>query len=188
MDEVRRYYEENRARYDAPERYQIWRILCKTVEDALSVLEAMKRDPTPATFGALAREHSLDKATNLRAGNLGFVTADGGSNEPGLRVDPAVVRAAQSVADGALVPEPVGEGQYFSVVWRRGTIGPTKRAVDDVAAQIRDALWKARVKEETDRLLARLRADKVRSLDPSLLGAIDIPADTAAFGLGLPRQ
>lgn len=184
MEEVRRYYDENRARYDAPQRFQVWRILCKNIEEARSVLEATNRDPTPATFGALAREHSLDKATNLRAGNLGFVTADGSSNEPGLRVDPAVVRAAQSVPDGTLVPDPVAEGPYFSVVWRRGTIAPIHRAVDDVAAQIRDALWKARVKEETDKLVGRLRADKLRALDPSVLGAIDIPADTSAFRPG----
>jgi peptidyl-prolyl cis-trans isomerase C len=177
MGEVERYYDENRARYNVPERYQIWRILCKAREDAQLVLEAAKRDPTPATFGALAREHSLDKATYLRAGNLGFIAADGSSNEPGLRVDPAVVRAAQSVVDGALAPEPVPEGEYFSVVWRRGTIAPTKRTVADAAAQIRDALWKARVKEETDKLVAGLRAGNLRALDTSLLGSLDIPVD-----------
>jgi peptidyl-prolyl cis-trans isomerase C len=187
MEDVRHFYDENRAHYDAPERYQVWRILCKTQEDARSVLEAAKREATPVAFGALAREHSLDKATNLRAGNLGFVTADGSSNEPGLRVDPAVVHAAQSVPDGALVPEPVAEGQYFSVVWRRGTIAPIKRTVDEVAAQIRDAIWKARVKEETDKLLARLHAERVRELDPSLLGAVQLPADSPAFGPRAPR-
>jgi peptidyl-prolyl cis-trans isomerase C len=178
MEDVRRYYDENRSRYDTPERYQIWRILCKNREEAQAVLEATKQEPTPATFGALAREHSLDKATNLRAGNLGFLVADGSSNEPGLRIDPAVVSAALSVRDGALVPEPVAEGQYFSVVWRRGTIAPTKRAVEDVAAQIRDTLWKNRVKEETDKLVASLRAERLRDLNAALLGTIDLPADS----------
>jgi peptidyl-prolyl cis-trans isomerase C len=178
-DDVQRYYDERRSRYDAPERYQIWRILCKTRDEAQSVLDAAKLDPTPATFGTLAREHSLDKATNLRAGNLGFVAADGSSNEPGLRVDPALVRAVQSVHDGALVPAPIPEGDYSSVAWRRGTIAPTKRTVGEVAAQIRDALWKTRVKEETDRLVSRLRAEKVRALDVSPLEGIDLPVDGA---------
>jgi peptidyl-prolyl cis-trans isomerase C len=185
MDEVERYYDENRARYDVPERYQIWRILCKTREDAQSVLEASKTDPTPATFGALAREHSLDRATYLRSGNLGFITADGSSNEPGLRVDPAIVRAAQSVRDGALAAEPVAEGEYFAVVWRRGTIAPTKRTVADAAAQIRDVLWKARVKDETDKLVAGLRTTRLRALDTSLLGSLDLPVD--AEGGGAPK-
>jgi peptidyl-prolyl cis-trans isomerase C len=178
-DDVQRYYDEHRPRYEAPERYQIWRILCKTRDEAQSVLDAAKLDPTPATFGALARDHSLDKATNLRAGNLGFVGADGSSNEPGLRVDPALLRAMQSVHDGALVPTPVAEGEYYSVVWRRGTVAAIKRTVGEMAAQIRDTLWKARVKEETDSLVSRLRAERVRALDASLLQAIELPVDPA---------
>ncbi|MDP8999297.1 MAG: peptidyl-prolyl cis-trans isomerase [Myxococcota bacterium] len=182
MSDVEQYYEENRGRYDTPERYQIWRILCKTRDEAQAVLDATRRDPTPAMFGAQAREHSLDKATYLRAGNLGFVDADGSSKEPGLRVDPAIVHAAQSVREGALVPAPVSEGEYFSVVWRRGTIPATKRSVDDVASQIRDAIWKARVKEETDKLVAKLRAERVQLLDASILGTTDIPADLDLVG------
>jgi peptidyl-prolyl cis-trans isomerase C len=178
MQDVQRYYDENRARYDTPERYQIWRILCKTRDEAQSVLDQAKRDPTPKTFGELAREHSLDKATYLREGNLGFVTLAGGSNEPGLQADPAVVRAAQGVRDGELVPAPVAEGEYFSVVWRRGTISANRRTVDDVAASIRDTIAKARVKEGTDKLVAGLRAAKVRDLDESPLDTLDVPTLT----------
>jgi peptidyl-prolyl cis-trans isomerase C len=179
MEEVVAYYDRNRARYDAPERYQIWRILCKTRDEAQSVLDAAMRDPTPATFGALAREHSLDKATNLRAGNLGFLDGEGASSEPGLRVDPGVVRAAQGVRDSAFVPSPVAEGENFAVVWRRTTIAPVRRTVADAAAPIRDLLWKAHVKEETEKLLASLRAARVRDLDPSALAGLDLP-DVAA--------
>jgi peptidyl-prolyl cis-trans isomerase C len=171
MEEVQRFYDENRSRYEVPERYQLWRILCKTRDEAQSVLDATKRDPTPAVFASLARDHSLDKATNLRGGNLGFVAGDGTSPEPGLRVDPAVVRAAQAVHDGALVPEPVVEGDYFSVVWRRGTISAVKRTAVEVAPQIRDSLWKARVKEETDKLVASLRASRLRGRNASPLEA-----------------
>ena len=182
MNDVQDYFDHNRERYDTPERYHLWRILCKTRDEARSVLDATLKDPTPLTFGTLAREHSVDKATNLRAGNLGFVTAEGTSNEPGLRVDPSIVRAAQTVRDGALVPEPVAEGDYFSVVWRRGTVAATKRSVGDEAAQIRDSLWKARVKARTDELVARLRAERLRALDASLLSKIDIPAEGTAWG------
>jgi peptidyl-prolyl cis-trans isomerase C len=186
MDDVRAYYEYNRARYDTPERYQIWRILCQTREEAQLVLDATKNEPTPATFARLAREHSQDKATSLRSGNVGFVTADGVSSEPGLRVDPAVVHAAQGVRDGSLVPEPVAEGERFAVVWRRGTIASNKRTVDDVAAQIRDVLWKARLKEETDREIAALRVSNLRGLNERLLDTIDLPVLDAAPRTG-PR-
>jgi len=188
MQDVQKYYDENRARYDTPERYQIWRILCKTREEAAAVLEEAKKDPTPKAFGQLARDHSLDKATNLRDGNLGFLTADGASNDPGLRVDPAIVRAAQTVRDGEIVPTPVPEGDSFAVVWRRGTVAANHRTVDDVAAQIRDSMWKARVKKETDALLESLRAAKLRDFDPSLVDGIDVPVDGDAGGMALRRR
>jgi len=171
-DDVQKYYDANRFRYDTPERIQIWRILCKTKDEAQKVLDEVKKDATPKEFGDEAREHSVDKASNLRAGNLGFIAPDGTSNEPGLKVDPSIVRAAQGVRDGELVPQPVAEGEYFSVVWRRGTIAPSKRTVDQASAQIRDTLWKARVKDETDRLVASLRAAKLRDFNPAPLDTL----------------
>jgi peptidyl-prolyl cis-trans isomerase C len=172
-DDVHAYFEANRGRYEAPERYQIWRILCRTRDEAQTVLGAAKADPSPKTFTDLARDHSQDKATNLRGGDVGFVTEDGASNEPGVRVDPAIVKAARGVPDGALVPQPVAEGDYFSVVWRRGTIAARKRTAADAAQQIRDAIAKARVKVETDRLVARLRAARVRDEHPELLDQLE---------------
>jgi peptidyl-prolyl cis-trans isomerase C len=185
MDDVKRYYEENKGRYDAPERYGIWRILCKTREEALEVLAAAKKEPTPKNYEALARDHSLDKATYLRGGNLGFIGPDGTSNEAGLKVDPAIPKAAASVKDGEFVPQPVAEGENFAVVWRRGTIGASKRSVDDAAGQIRDTLWKQRVEAAQKKLNDELRARDVRDVNPDLLRGIDI---STADGNIIPRK
>jgi len=191
MADVQAYYDANRDRYDTPERLQVWRILCKTQDEAQGVIDVAKKDPTPKTFGDLARDHSIDKGSNLRAGNIGFINPDGTSSEPGLKVDPAVVKAAQGVKDGQIVPVPVKEPDGYDVVWRRGSIPANKRSVDDVAAQIRDTLWKQRVKEETDKLVASLRAahlkdyDEAPVTDPSLVivvdgGLVSAPHDAAA--------
>jgi peptidyl-prolyl cis-trans isomerase C len=174
MSEVQAYYDENRARYDAPERVLVWRILCATREDAESVLVAAVATPTPRQFADLARDHSKDRATYLRGGNLGFLTAEGVSDEPGLQVDPAVVRAAQAVRDGEFVRTPVVEGAYFSVVWRRGSIAASTHRVTEVAAQIRDALSKLRIKRDADALVLRLRAAAVRDKNPDLLDQDDL--------------
>jgi hypothetical protein len=182
MDDVRAYYERNRARYDAPARYQVWRILCKTSDEARAVLDAAKADPTPKTFAQLARDHSQDKATALRSGNLGFLTADGTSSEPGLRVDPAVVQAAEAVRDGDLVGAPVAEGALFGVVWRRGSTPARKRSAEEVAAPIREILLRERAKAKVDELLARLRAAKVRDLHEDLLDTVDLGAAPDASG------
>lgn len=191
MSDVQAYYDANRDKYDTPERYQVWRILCKTQDEAQGVLDAARKDPTPKTFADLARDHSIDKGSNLRAGNVGFINPDGTSSEPGLKVDPAVVRAVQGVKDGQIVQSPVKEPDGFDVVWRRGSIPANKRSVDDVAAQIRDTLWKQRVKDATDKLVASLRAAHLRDYsdaplaDTSLVvtmdaGLVSMPHDAAA--------
>ena len=172
--EVQAYYDENRARYDAPERIQVWRVLCATRADADAVLAATVATPTPKQFVELAREHSKDKATYLRGGNLGFLTADGVSNEPGLQVDPAIVRAAQGVRDGEIVRAPVVEGVYFAVVWRRGTIAASQLSIKQVAPQIRDALSKLRVKKDADDLVLRLRTAAVHDEQADLLDLVDV--------------
>jgi len=176
-DDVRVYYEANRARFESPERVRLYRILCNTREDAQHALDEAKADPTIKTFAALARDRSVDKASNLRAGDLGFLTADGTSNEPGLVVDAAIVRAAARVHDGEFVPAPVPEGDRFAVVWRRGTLAATHRTLADegVADAIRRTLEDDRTKQQTDALVARLRAEKLHDFDATPLDSLEEP-------------
>ncbi len=176
MDEVRAYYTQHLDHYDTPERVAVWRILCRSREEAVSVLDSAKKDTTPTGFMQLARDHSLDKATSMRGGNLGFLGPDGTSNEAGLKADPAIVKAAQAVKDGELVPAPVAEGGYFSVVWRRGTVGAMKRSVDDVKEQIRDTLYKQKIEDAQKNLLVTLRERELKDYNPDLVNVIDLTA------------
>ena len=186
MEDVRRYYDDNRTRFDTPERLNLWRILCKTREEASTVLDAARREPTNAKYNDLARDHSIDKATNMRGGNVGFVGPDGVSDEAGVKVDPAIVKAAQTVKDGELVPQPVAEGSWFAVVWRRGSVPANKRSVDDASAQIRAALFRERTETNEKKLIDELRAKNVKEVNAGLLGIIELrPFDA---GLGAPRN
>lgn len=184
-EDVQRYYEANRARYDAPERVNLWRILCKTKEEAASVLETAKRDQTIAKWNELAREHSIDKATYLRGGNLGFVADDGKSNEAGLVVERALVAAARQVKDGELVQAPVAEGKGFAVVWRRMTTPANKQSLEDASAQIRATLYRERVETAERALLEELRKQHLREVHPDLLKIVELGAMDA--GLTIPR-
>ena len=188
-DDVRKYYEANRSRYEGPERVNLWRILCKSRDEALSVLAEAKRDLTIPHFQALARDHSIDKATSFRGGNLGFLAPDGASNEAGLKVDPALVRAASGVRDGDLVPEPVPESAGFAVVWRRVTVPATHRSLDDVAAQIRTTLFRERSEAAEKQLIDDLRKKNLSHYDPEPLKIIEFPFVDAGFSLprSIPR-
>jgi peptidyl-prolyl cis-trans isomerase C len=179
MDEVRAYFEVNRSKYDTPQRIYIYRILCATRKAAEEVLDLAKREKTLETFSRLAHDLSIDKATNMRGGNLGAVSPDGTSSEAGLVVDPAVVKAASTVKDGDIVPEPVVEktgpdSTGFAVVWRRGTVPANHRTPEDAAAQIRESIWKEEAERATRKHLEELRAAHVTELNESLLNGIDI--------------
>jgi peptidyl-prolyl cis-trans isomerase C len=189
MDEVKKYYEENKGHYDTPERIAIWRILCRSREEAVAVLDAAKKDATPQKFMELARDHSLDKATSMRGGNLGFLGPDGTSNEAGLKADPVLVKAAQGVKDGELVGVPVQEGAYFAVVWRRGTVNPLLRSVDEVKEQIRDTLFKQRIEQANQKLIAELRDRELKEFSPELVNGIEIsPVDGEIVARRRPGQ
>jgi peptidyl-prolyl cis-trans isomerase C len=185
MADVQKYYDENRIRFDAPERINLWRILCKTQDEAQKVLDNAKRTPTIANYNDLAREHSVDKATNLRGGNLGFVGPDGKSNEAGLEVDPALIRAVAGLKDGEFAPRPVQERDLFAVVWRRATVPASKRTLEEATPQIRSTLYRERIEAIEKNLIADLRKKKVSNVDTSKLGMIVLPAFDA--GVNLPR-
>jgi peptidyl-prolyl cis-trans isomerase C len=182
MDEVQRYYDANRAHYDSNGRIQIWRILCQTQGEAQSVLADAKKDGSATAFMQLSRDHNLDKATNLRGGNLGFVAEGGASSEPGVTVDPAVVKAAEGVKDGELVPAPVQEGTSFAVVWRRGSQPGVHHSLAEVEVQIQDILVRQKRDAAEKALLDKLRAEKVTMVDESALGDFDVSVDDGKIG------
>lgn len=175
--EVAQYYETNKSFYDSPERVHVQRILVATEADAKAAITALQKDLTLKAFADLAREKSLDKATNMRGGNLGFLGPDGASNEAGLKADPGLVAAAKTVKDGELVAKPVPEGPNFAVVWRRGTVAATKRTLDEVAPQIRDTLSRRKLEEAQKRHLDELVKAHVTARDDGPLSVFNVPVD-----------
>jgi peptidyl-prolyl cis-trans isomerase C len=188
-DDVQQYYNAHLDTYVAPVRYSVWRILCKTREEASAVLDAAKKKPTPENFNDLARLHSLDKATNMRGGNIGFVGLDGTSNEAGVHIDPAIPKAASAVKDGEFVAAPVDESAGgtpgFSVVWHRGTVGASTRTLDQVGGQIRDTIAKNRGDDAVKNVITDLRAKNVHDENDALLKSIDIAQGDGAI---VPRK
>jgi len=180
--EVAAYYEANKSFYDSAERIHVSRILVATQAEAEAHLLALKKDLTVKAFTELAREKSLDKATNMRGGNLGFLGPDGASNEAGLKADPALVVAAKAVKDGELCPKPVPEGTAFAVVWRRGTVPATKRSLDDAAPQIRDTLSRRKLEEAGKRHIEELKATYLKDRDDAPLSVFNVPIDDGPLG------
>jgi peptidyl-prolyl cis-trans isomerase C len=180
--ELRSYYDQNRARFETPARLRLWRILAPTEDLAKKILNDAKGREGPAKWAELARQHSLDKATNQRSGDLGFVRADGTTDTPRVRVDAALFAAADKVKDGELVPEPVKEGAHFAAIWRRGSLPAVTRTLKDEEPSIRPIVGKMKLEKKRSELLDDLKKRYVKNLDESLLGYVDVSAfgDVAA--------
>lgn len=188
-EDVQQYYNAHLDTYVAPTRYGVWRILCKTREEAAAVLDAAKKKPTAENFTDLSRAHSIDKATAMRGGNLGFLGLDGASNEAGVHIDPAIAKAASLVKDGEFAPAPVAENAGgtpgFSVVWHRGTVGASTRTIEQAAGQIRDLIAKNRGDDAVKNLITDLRQKNVHDENDSLLKSIEIAQGDGAI---VPRK
>jgi peptidyl-prolyl cis-trans isomerase C len=170
--EVRAYRERHAREFETPRALGLWRILLASEADARAVIGELAT-PTPEAFSRLARERSLDRATHMRAGNLGLVAADGQTAVPELRVSPALFAAAERVRDGELVPEPVAEGEHFAVVWRRSTHGPSALPEAEVDAIIAARLAEARASTARQHLLEALRREHLGEYHPDAAGAYE---------------
>jgi peptidyl-prolyl cis-trans isomerase C len=167
--ELRRHYEQHRRHYETPRAIHIWRILRANEPEARELI-AKLGVPDEAEFRRLARELSIDEATCMRAGTLGYVAADGQTHLPQVRVSPALFAAADQVQDGQLVPEPVREGDHFAVVWRRASRPAKAQSLAEVSAAVRAQLEEQKLAEETRRLIERLRENELRDVQR---GALD---------------
>lgn len=183
-EDIKAYFEANKARFEQPLGIRVWRILLDDEANAKRVLEQVKGTGSPAKWSELARESSVDKATNLRQGDLGFVHADGATDVPRVRVDPALFQAAKAVKDGEVVPQVVREGAKFAVVWRRGSRAERSRSLEQEQDSIRSLLERQRTEELRSALLTDLRKKNVRDERPELLEQIP----EAAFGSKLARS
>jgi len=167
--DVQKYFDEHRERFETPRRIRIWRILVNDEALAKKIIAESQGAPGPAKWRAFARESSLDTATKFRDGDLGFVRADGSTETPQLRVDPALFAAVEKLSDGQIAPEPLRLSSGIAVVWRRGTLPPISRTVAQEGPAIRTVLTRQRLEAARQALVAELRKASLSAYDTQLL-------------------
>jgi peptidyl-prolyl cis-trans isomerase C len=167
--QIQAYFDAHRTEFEQPERLRLARILTEDESLARKILEEARGAGGPERWTKLAREHSLDEATKMRGGTLGFVFPDGRTEYPQLHVDPVLYAAAARVKDGELVPDPVKEGNRFAIVWRRGTLPTVNRTLEDERNRITEVLIRKRTEDAVHSVLDGLRKQYVTGLTPELL-------------------
>jgi hypothetical protein len=167
-EEVAGYRALHQRHYETPRSLLLWRILVRTEAEARALIQQLA-EPKDAEWSQLARERSLDVATHMRAGSLGYVAASGQSHFPEVRVAPALFAAADHVPDGALVPEPVIENDGFAVVWRRASRAAEVPPLSDITPEIQARILEQRHAAAYTDLIERLRREHLTLHQPELL-------------------
>lgn len=185
-------------RHDALPAILIWRILVRSEADALALLKELGQ-PSESSWSRLARERSIDRATHMRSGSLGYVAASGQTHMPQVRVSPALFAAAAQVQDGQLVPRPVPEGTDFAVVWRRASrLAPARGAeparvgapgaASAAAAELGAQLVSEAAAKEARALVQRLRAERLREHQPELVAGLELRSTATQDGTAPGRM
>jgi len=175
---VTSYFEAHRAEFSHPERIRVFRLLVADRAEAQKLLEKARKVKDMSEWRALVRDNSIDQATRLRGGDLGFVHPNGDTEVPSLRATQELFDAAAKVKDGELVPELVAEGKHFGIVWRRGSLAAVEARLTDHEAQIRRLLIESRTRESLEGL-AKPSGTPVERFEPALLEELklNVPAD-----------
>jgi peptidyl-prolyl cis-trans isomerase C len=186
--DVQQYFDAHRERFETPRRVRIWRILVNDEALAKRIIAESQGAGGPARWSNFAREHSLDAATKLRDGDLGFVRPDGATDTPRVRVDPAVFAAVDKLSDGQIAPEPVKLAAGTAVLWRRGSLPAITRSVAEETPAIRTLLTRQRLESARKSLLDELRKKKLTAFDTQLLETLPdgMFAPAEASGRSLP--
>ncbi|MFC1642722.1 peptidylprolyl isomerase [Myxococcota bacterium] len=183
-EEVRREFDAQKQKLSVPRRLRLFRILVSDASLVGSILAESRGRDGLSRWARLARDKSLDRATRMRSGDLGFVRADGTTDVPTVRVAPALFAAADRVSDGELVPQPVKEGERLAVVWRRGSLRARIPSLELHAPAIERQLLRQRVHQALAVLVERLRTQYAKVHDLNLLDRI--PIQSLDGGLRLP--
>jgi foldase protein PrsA len=134
-DEIEAYYEANPEQFEQPETRDVRVIVTEEESEADDAVTELEEDPSPQTFGRLARQVSVDEATQDRGGLREGVVE--GQSEAAL--DEQVFAAEVDDIVGPF------EGERGFYVIRVEAVNPAEEIpLADVADQIRQTLVSAR--------------------------------------------
>ncbi len=159
-------YDAKYAEFEPIKEFNASHILVATEDDANAVIEELEGG---ADFAELAAE----KSTGPSAGNGGSL----GWFAPGTMV-PAFEEVAMAMDVGA-VSEPVETQFGWHVIKLNETRLPEAPALDDVRADLQQALWETRLREEVEALVNDAEIDRpdLSGIDPAVIGDTSLVED-----------
>ncbi len=160
-DQIRAYYDAHKDDYLQPAKRRVAHVQLDPTPDgkaqAQSLIDRlMTQTPEEArtTFKLLALQHSLDKETSRKGGELpGFVAQD----ELAEKLGPSFAAEAFALKSGAISPAPVQSTRGWHVLVLLAEREGLARSLDEVREEIRDRLMQSERAQLFDRYLRDIR-------------------------------
>jgi parvulin-like peptidyl-prolyl isomerase len=185
--DVRKYYDAHKAEFNEPERRRVSHIALASQSEAKALL-AKAQEATPADWGKLVLERSLDKGPKSLgatppelAGDLGIVGPPGHPRGANPRV-PEALRAAAFKIDkvGGVLGEVVADGGQFHIVRLAAKTEARERSFEEAERTIRISLVQELVKQREAALEQELSAKYPVTVDDAALAKIHVPKPGAS--------
>ena len=174
-DEIKSYYEANKAEFHKPEQVRASHILVKDKALAERILAALKKSPKDMQlFRKQAKEHNQDPATKARLGDLTFFYADASlPDQP--EVEEPVRKAAFSLENtGDVYESVIKSDRGFHILKLTGKRAKLERSLEDAKRLIRNRLWREKREKAIQGFVEGLRKKADVKEDLSLLSQIKV--------------
>ncbi|SEN29364.1 peptidylprolyl isomerase [Paenibacillus sp. OV219] len=145
-DDVKKYFDENKATFDEPEQVKASHILVATKEEADAIEKQLKDG---GDFAAIAKEKSTDPGSKDAGGDLGYFSAD--------KMDPDFAKVAFELKAGE-TSAPVKTQFGYHIIKVFDHKAGKQATLDEKKADIKDTLIRQKVSELSPTWLADLKS------------------------------
>jgi len=178
--DVERYYNEHLSRYQQPPKVRGSLLEVKTQAEAQRLLAQLKKGKPGDTraFAELVVKHSIDPATKVKRGDLGFF----GRKE--TTIPPQIVQATFAISGMWDYSPPFKTAEGWAIVMKTGDIAEMNRPLVMERDRIRNQLFNERRTQKVDQFVKDLQARaKVQVLDQNLakVQVKDTPQPPSSF-------
>lgn len=162
--DVEAYYNANRSQFHQPPKVRASQIVLKTRQEALAAYnKASQKQGDVRHFSALVQEHSIDKASRERRGDLGFF------DRTTTKIPKPVVDAAFAIDALWRVGPPVQTDEGWVVLMRTGEMDAVNRPLELERNRIKNRLYNQRRLKAVEKFVDDLQARaKVQIIDKNL--------------------
>src|SRR5262245_20873032 len=173
---VQKYYAEHIDEFVRPEMRRASQVQLASEAEAKAVLEQAKAADARG-FRELARLQSKDDTSRLRGGDLRYFDAKGKPDEPGVDLDPALVKAVFALKTVGDTSGVVQTAAGFAILKLTGLRAAHSESAKEADERIRMRRWREQREAAIDTLVSEIRKQTNPTLHPELIDAISISVD-----------